>query len=78
MNLKMQGLSTSQAVLLIALVFIGAATIGLLFSWILLNAWNMFAHAAGFNAVIPITWATVIGSYLIYSALRSIFSSTKK
>ncbi|PIJ49183.1 hypothetical protein BV501_13735 [Erwinia sp. OAMSP11] len=77
MNVKKQGLSTSQAVLLIALLFIGAVTIGLLISWILLNGWNMFAHAAGFNAVIPINWVTVIGSYLIYSVLRSIFSSTK-
>lgn len=78
LNFKMQGISTGQVVFITVLVFIGAVSIGLLSSWILLNAWNIFANAAAFHAVIPINWATVIGSYLIYSVVRSIFSRSEK
>lgn len=77
MKFKASGISSFNAALFVALFIIMAAVIGLAIVWGLLHIWNWFAISAGFDAQIPINFATVAGAWVIWMVLKSLFSRGK-
>lgn len=77
MNYSKSGLTTGQAIMAVIglLIFVVAISLGI--SWVVLLAWNFLAGAAGWSALVPVTWKTVFAATVAISLIRLIFHRNK-
>ncbi|HFK2821991.1 TPA: hypothetical protein ACG1F8_005445 [Raoultella planticola] len=77
MKIKRSEFTTGQTLMALIGIIVFVFGFSLLIVWLLLNAWNWFADAAGLSAEIPINFATVFWAWFICFVLKIIFKRSK-
>jgi len=78
MKFEASGLSTKAAITIAFTCLVFACALSLFICWGALSAWNLLATSAGWPYVMPISWGTVCGLWLVIIFVNLVFRRKKE